>query len=92
MKQYKEEFKLKMVQLYNAGKTVNELCGEFDIKSQTMYAWIKRYNTVDKQKLEDKPQLTVAEIENIELKKQLAEKEMELDILKQAALIMGQKK
>ncbi len=92
MKKYKEDFKLKMVQLYNAGKSVQSLCDEFELKSQTLYAWIKKYNTSDKKKLEDNPQLSAAEIEVIELKKQLKEKEMELDILKQAALIMGQKK
>ncbi len=65
MKTYKEEFKLKMVQLYNAGKSVKVLCEEFEIKSQTLYAWIKKYNTTDKNKLENTPQLTPVEIENI---------------------------
>lgn len=92
MKTYSEEFKLKMVQLYNAGKTVASLVEEFELKSQTLYAWIKKYNTTDNKKLVDNPQLSDAEIEVIELKKQLAQKDMELDILKHAALIMGRKK
>jgi transposase len=92
MKTYNEEFKLKLVQLYNAGKSVQELCDEFEVKSKTLYAWIKKYNTTDKDTLQAKPQVTDAEIEIIRLKKILEEKEMELDILKQAALIMGRKK
>jgi transposase len=92
MKTYTEEFKLKMVQLYNAGKSARSLCDEFDLKIQTLYAWIKRYNTVDSEILAEKPQISAFEIEIIELKKLLAEKDMELDILKQAALIMGRKK
>ncbi len=48
MKTYEEDFKLKMVQLYNAGKSVQSLCSEFELKSQTLYAWIKKYNTTGK--------------------------------------------
>ncbi len=78
MKTYEEDFKLKMVQLYNAGKSVQSLCSEFELKSQTLHAWIKKYNTTDKKKLEDNPQLSTVEIENIKLKAKLEEKEMDL--------------
>ncbi len=33
MKTYEEDFKLKMVQLYNAEKSVQSLCSEFELKS-----------------------------------------------------------
>jgi len=92
MKNYDEKFRLKIVQLYNAGKSVSQLCSEFDLKSQTVYAWIKKYNTTEKKKLDANPQLTAVEIEVIELRKKLEDQEMELDILKQAALIMAKRK
>lgn len=91
MNQYNEDFKLRIVQMKNAGKSVPELCKEFDLKSQTVYAWCKRYNSPSEvNKLDDAP-LTSAELENIELKKQLKQLEMGNDILKQAALIIGKK-
>ncbi|MFV0342067.1 MAG: IS3 family transposase, partial [Anaerocolumna sp.] len=62
---------------------------EFDLKSQTVYAWCKRYNSPSEANKLDEAPLTLAELENIELKKQLKQLEMENDILKQAALIIG---
>ncbi len=91
MKTYKEDFKLRVVQLYNVGKSVQELCKEFELKPQTVYAWIKKYNTTAKETLDAKPMLSDKEVEIIRLKKELERKNMELDILKQAALIMAQK-
>lgn len=91
MNQYNEDFKLRIVQMKNAGKSVPELCREFDLKSQTVYAWCNKYNSpTEVSKLEGTP-LTSTELENIELKKQLKQLEMENDILKQAALIIGKK-
>ena len=91
MNQYNEEFKLRIVQMKNAGKSVSELCREFELKSQTVYAWCKKYNSPsEKSKFANTP-LTAAELENIELKKQLKQFEMEVDILKQAALIIGKR-
>ena len=91
MNQYNEEFKLRIVQMKNAGKSVSELCREFDLKSKTVYAWCKKYNSPsEKEKFIGSP-LTAAELENIQLKKQLKQYEMEVDILKQAALIIGKR-
>lgn len=39
MNQYNADFKFRIVQMQNAGKSVSELCKEFDLKSQTVYAW-----------------------------------------------------
>ena len=91
MNQYTEDFKLRIVQMKNAGKPVSELCREFDLKGPTIYAWCKKYSSPSESKKLEESQLTAAELENIELKKQLKQLEMENDILKQAALIMGKK-
>lgn len=81
MKTYNEDFKLRLVQLYNAGKSAEELSREFEVSKPTLYSWIKKYNNVDKAKLEESPQLTEIELANIELKKKLERSEMELDKL-----------
>lgn len=92
MKTYKEDFKLRLVQLYNAGKSVESLSKEFEVSRPTLYSWIHKYNNGDKTKLENETLLSDSELEVIHLRKVLERSEMELDILKQAALIMGQKK
>ena len=89
MKTYNEEFKLRIVQLFKAGKSVSQLCEEFDLKGQTVYAWIKKYD--GSITIKNAPQLSDMEKENIKLKKQLKQQDMELDILKQAAVLIGKR-
>lgn len=91
MNQYNEDFKLRIVQMKNAGKSVSELCKEFDLKSQTVYAWSKKYNSPSEISKFNNAPLTAAELELIEVKKQLKQPEMENDILKQATMIIGKK-
>lgn len=79
-----------MVQLYNNGVPRSEIVKEYDLTPSALGKWIKQYNTNQSFKPEDN--LTDKDKEIIRLKKQLREKEIELDILKQAALIMGQKR
>lgn len=86
---YDEAFKLQMVQLYNNGVTRSELIREYDLTPSALGKWIKQYNTTKSFKVEDN--LTEDEKEIIRLRKELREREIEVDILKQAALIMGQK-
>ncbi len=51
MSKYNEEFKLKVVQLHNAGRYVSDLANKFDIRRSTIYAWVKKYNSHDNNKL-----------------------------------------
>lgn len=78
-----------MVQLYNNGVTRSQLIKEYDLTPSALGKWIKQYNTNQSFKPEDN--LTEQDKEIIRLKKELHEREIEVDILKQAALIMGQK-
>jgi transposase len=88
-KEYNEIFKLQMVQLVNAGLTQSEISTEYGVPITTLHGWIKKYNNSDE--IKKAPQLSKSEIENIELKKRMKKLEMEVDILKQAALIIGRK-
>jgi len=88
-KEYNESFRLQMVQLVNAGLTQSEISRDYGVPITTLHGWVKKYN--DSDEIKKVPQLSKSEIENIELKKRMKQLEMEVDILKQAALIMGRK-
>ena len=78
-----------MVSLYESGKSPLELIEEYDLSPASIYQWSKKYgsNSTDDLTLENKEsidELRKLRDENQKLK-------MEVDILKQAALIMGRK-
>ena len=86
---YTKELKEQIVMLYNNGKSASEIMNEFNISSSALYRWIKNYNKTGSFKLKDNRR--VEENELIELRKKVKQLEMEVDILKQAALIIGKK-
>ncbi|MDG0889668.1 transposase [Acholeplasma manati] len=86
---FTDEFKTQIVRLYQTGKPVTQLSKEYDIATQSIYKWIKETNTTGSFKTNDN--LTAEQKELKALRKRTAELEMENDILKQAALIMGRK-
>lgn len=86
---FKDEFKQQMVSLYNAGKPRSEIIKEYDLTPSALAKWINNYNNSGSFKEEDNR--TKDENELIELRKRNRQLEMEVDILKQAALIMGRK-
>jgi transposase len=86
---FTSEFKNQMVQLYNNGKRKCDIIKEYDIAASVLDKWIKQAETTGSFKEKDNR----SEIENelIELRKRNKQLEMENDILKQAALILGRK-
>ncbi len=87
---FEASFKLEMVELYNNGVPRSQLVKDYDLTPSALGKWIKQYNTTQSFKPEDN--LTEQDKEIIKLKQALREKEIEVDIFKQAALIMGQKR
>jgi len=86
---YKEEFKNQVVQLYKNGKRKCDIIREYDISPSLLSRWIHQ---ADKSgSFKEKDNRTPEEQELIELRKRNKELEMENDILKQAALILGRK-
>lgn len=65
----------------NQGKTVAEACRALGISEWSFYRWRKKYGGMEKS---DAKQLKELEKENARLKKLLAEKELDNDILKEA--------
>ena len=88
-RQFTEEFKTQMVQMYNNGKGINEIVKEYDLTRSALERWISNYNKTGSFKAKDNR--TDLENEVLRLQKALKYAKMENDILKQAALILGQK-
>lgn len=86
---FTEGFKKQVVSLYNSGKSRSEIIREYDLSSSAFNRWIKEYNQTGLFKAKDNR--SEEENELIELRKRNHQLEMEVDILKQAALIMGRK-
>ena len=86
---YTEDFKLQMVKLHASGKKKSELIKEYELTPSALNKWISQYQETGSFKAKDNR--TAQENELIELKKENAKLKMEIDILKQAALIMGRK-
>ena len=78
-----------MVALYNSGKSQSSIAREYELTPSTLRKWIDRINATGSSHVKDNR--TPMEEELIKLRKRNKQLEMEVDILKQAALIMGRK-
>ena len=88
-REYTDEFKHQMVQLYNSGKTRPEITREYELTPSALNNWINRINVSGSPKEADNR--TEQEKELIKIRKENQQLRMENDILKQAALIFGRK-
>ncbi len=88
-REFTEEFKRQMVQLYNSGKRKTDIAREYDLTPSALDRWIQRINATGSSREADNR--TPEEQELINLRKQNQQLLMENDILKQAALIFGRK-
>lgn len=86
---FTDEFKQQMVQLYNNGKPRKDIIREYELTPSALDKWIKQSQTTGSFK--EKDNLTPEQIELAKLRKENKQLLMENDILKQAALILGQK-
>lgn len=86
---YTKEFKLQMVELYNSGKPASEITAEYDLSPASIHNWVRAYRKTGSVQVESN--LTLEQKELIASRKRIKQLEMENDILKQAALIMGRK-
>lgn len=86
---FTDDFKQQMVNLYNNGKARNEIIKEYDLTPSALAKWINNYNNSGSFKAVDNR--TDEENKILAYEKELKQLRMEVDILKQAALIMGRK-
>lgn len=86
---YTDEFKNQVIQLYKNGKRKCDIVREYDIAHSLLDKWIKQADNSGSFK--EKDNLSPEQKELNELRKRNKQLEMENDILKQAALIIGRK-
>jgi transposase len=85
-KQYTDEFKGTLVELYNSGKSLADLSREYGISKSTITVWINKAKpvAVDKDK-------TVTAADYQEMLKKMARLEEENEILKKAMTIFAKR-
>lgn len=86
---FSTEFKKQVVALYENGKSRQDIVREYELTSSALDRWITQFKQSGSFK--EKDNRSSEEQELIELRKRNKQLEMEVDILKQAALIMGRK-
>lgn len=87
-REFTDDFRKQIVDLYHAGKRRADLVREYDLTETSLDRWIKNYNNSGSFKTKDNR--SEAENELIRLQKEVKQLRMENDILKQAALILGE--
>ena len=63
-------------------RTITDICRDRGITKNTFYAWKKKYSGMD---VQDSRRLRELERENARLKRLLAERDLEVDVLKEVA-------
>ena len=86
---FADEFKRQIVGLYNAGKPRREIMEEYDLGKSTLERWIKSINATGSPHAADNR--TREQDGIIELERENKRLRMEVDVLKQAALIFARK-
>lgn len=84
---YTAEFKRKIVELRESGKSIPELSREYGISKTSISTWHTQHKTSGSFKTSDNLSDDEKELRN--LRKENKRLKMEVDILKQAALIMA---
>jgi transposase len=89
-KRYTDEFKEQIVEMYHNGVRQCDLMKQFNLEKSTIRAWRKQYEV--RGKFGGDEVLSPEAIELKKIRKELAQAQKELNILKHAALILGTKK
>jgi transposase len=99
-KTYTEDFKKMIIEVYNTGKPIKEICKEYGVSTTSLNNWINQVQP--KEKISKKPIITSNKNKNNErkdskdaeeiskLKKENEKIKMELEILKKAIAIFSQ--
>lgn len=86
---FTDEFKRQIVDLYNAGKPKREIMDEYDLGKSTVESWIKSINATGSPRAACNR--TPEQNRILELERENRRLRMEVDVLKQAALIYARK-
>jgi transposase len=86
---FQESFKQQLVKLHNNGKPRAEIMRKYGLAGSVFDRWVQRINATGSS--HEKANRTPEQAELILLRKENRQLRMENDILKQGALILGQK-
>ena len=86
---FDEAFKRQIVQLYDNGKKMSELEAEYDLCQSTVARWVKAIHENGSTRAADNR--TPEQQRILDLEKENRRLRMEVDVLKQAALIFARK-
>ena len=86
---FDEAFKRQIVQLYDNGKKMSELEAEYDLCHATVARWVKAIHENGSTRAADNR--TPEQQRILDLEKENRQLRMEVDVLKQAALIFARK-
>ena len=86
---FSTDFKKQVVALYENGKSRQDIVREYELTASALDRWIMQFKQSGSFK--EKDNRPPEEQELIDLRKRNKQLEMEVDILKQAALIMGRR-
>ena len=90
-RKYDKEFKLMAVNLCDTGKTAKEVANELGIRSDLISRWRREYDQYKEGSFSGhgNENMTDEQKENVKLKKELREAQLERDILKKAISIFS---
>ena len=86
---YTDDFKRQMIELQKNGKARGEIIREYDLTASAFDKWVKQSEQSGSFRASDNR--SEEENELIRLRKEIKQLQMENDILKQSALILGRK-
>ena len=78
-RRFSEDQIVRILEEFEAGKSVEELCREYNVARSTIYLWRKKYSGLDKPLLKKLKEL---DKENARLKKIVAQQALDIDSLK----------
>lgn len=76
---FSEDQVVRILEEFEVGKSVEEICREYNVARSTIYMWRKKYGGIDRPLLK---KLKKLEKENARLKKIVAQQALDIDSLK----------
>lgn len=62
----KDELRKQLIDMYSEGKSVDDICAEFDVPKSTFYRWIRKSKGVDPSISDDDIKIIVTKIAELE--------------------------
>lgn len=88
---YDTEFKKMIVQKYDDGETVLNLCNDFNLKEGTVYPWISQYSKSGAKGNDAKDPMQFSNDEFLKMQSELKELKQENEVLKKCITIFSKK-